>query len=148
MNRRSTRAKTMSRRYSALLSRRITSAATDVGFLNDNDCITRLKKCYIKRVKRNMEGGPSRTSCFSTEMPWKIIHSSQQMLRETETQNIGFFNMNQDGAQQPLNQRPDFAQAKRECKRLPDEHLARTQEEYRTTPRSQQARQRKGQAFE
>ena len=39
--------------------------------------------------------------------------------------------------QQSLNQRPDFAQAKRECKRLHDEHLARTQEEYRTIPRNQ-----------
>ena len=50
--------------------------------------------------------------------------------------------------QQPLNQRPDFAQAKRECKRLHDEHLARTQEEYRTIPRSQQIIQRKGQQVE
>ena len=47
-----------------------------------------------------------------------------------------------------LNQRPDFAQAKRECRRLHDEHLARTQEEYRTILRSQQIRQRKGQQFE
>ena len=42
-----------------------------------------------------------------------------------------------EGPQQTLNQRPDFAQAKRECKRLHDEHLARTQEEYTTMPRSQ-----------
>ena len=34
-----------------------------------------------------------------------------------------------EGLQQPLNQRPDFAQAKRECKRLHDEHPARTQQE-------------------
>ena len=56
--------------------------------------------------------------------------------------------LNAEGPQQPLNQRPDFAQAKRECKRLHDEHLARTQEEYRTIPRSQQITQRKGQPFE
>ena len=30
------------------------------------------------------------------------------------------------GTQLPLNQQPDFAQAKRECKRLHDEHLTRT----------------------
>ena len=35
--------------------------------------------------------------------------------------------LNQDGAQQPLNQRPYFAQAKRECKRSHDENVARTQ---------------------
>ena len=52
------------------------------------------------------------------------------------------------GTQQPLNQRPDFAQAKIECKRLHDEHLARTQEKYRPIPRSQQVRQRKGHQFE
>ena len=55
---------------------------------------------------------------------------------------------NTEQPQQQLNQRPDFAQAKRECKRLHDQHLARTQEENRTTPRSQQIRQRKGQQFE
>ena len=37
--------------------------------------------------------------------------------------------LNKEGPQQPLNQRPDFSHAKRECKRLHDEHLARTQEE-------------------
>ena len=56
--------------------------------------------------------------------------------------------INAERPQQPLNQRPDFAQAERECKRWHDEHLARTQEEYRTIPRSQQVRQRKGQHFE
>ena len=55
--------------------------------------------------------------------------------------------LNAEGPQQPLNRRPDFAQAKRECKRLHDEHLARTQEESRTISRSQQVRQRKGQQF-
>ena len=52
--------------------------------------------------------------------------------------------LNKEGPQQPLNQRSDFAHAKR----LHDELLARTQEEYRTIPRSQQVRQRKGQQFE
>ena len=53
-----------------------------------------------------------------------------------------------EGPQQPLNQRPDFAQAKRECKRLHDEFLARTQQDYRTILRSQQVRQRKEEQFE
>ena len=56
--------------------------------------------------------------------------------------------LNQDGAQQPSNQRPDFAQAKRECKRSHDEYMARTQQEKRTALRSQQVRQRKEQPFE
>ena len=52
------------------------------------------------------------------------------------------------GTQQSLSQRPDFSQAKNECKRLHDEHLARTQQEYRTILRSQQIRQRTRQKFE
>ena len=51
--------------------------------------------------------------------------------------------INAEGPQPPLNQRSDFAQAKRECERLHDEHLAMTQEEYRTIPRSHHIRQRK-----
>ena len=58
----------------------------------------------------------------------------------------GILTANEEGGtQQSLNQRPGFAQAKRECKRLQDEHLARTQQDYRTIPRSQQERQRKKQ---
>ena len=37
--------------------------------------------------------------------------------------------LNQDGAQQPLNQRVDCAQAKRECKRLHDEYMAKALEQ-------------------
>ena len=48
--------------------------------------------------------------------------------------------LNQDGPQQPSNERPDFSQAKRECKRLHDEYMSRTQQEYRTIPRSQESK--------
>ena len=44
--------------------------------------------------------------------------------------------LNIERPQHPLNQRPDFAQAKRECRRLHDEHLARTQQDYRTTTKT------------
>ena len=55
MNKRSTRATTMSCRYLAMLSRRITSVAPDMDLLNDKECFTRPEKCFIKRTKRNME---------------------------------------------------------------------------------------------
>ena len=32
--------------------------------------------------------------------------------------------LSQDGAQQPVNERPDFPQAKRESKRMHDEHVS------------------------
>ena len=60
----------------------------------------------------------------------------------------GYAANSERGTHLPLNQRPDFAQGKRECKRLHDEHLARTQQEYRTIPRNQQIRQRQGHQFE
>ena len=57
--------------------------------------------------------------------------------------------LNQAGPQEPLNQRHDFAQAKRECKRLHDEYMEkRLNKKYRTIPCDQQVRQRRGQEFE
>ena len=44
--------------------------------------------------------------------------------------------LNKERPQHPLDQRPDFAPAKWECKRLHDEHLARTQQDYRTTSKT------------
>ena len=93
-------------------------------------------------------GGPRRISCYLTQLPWRIIHTSRQKLREFENSTHRILTLNQEGAQQPLHQRTDFAQAKRECKRLHEEHMAKTQQDCRTIPRSQQIRQRQGQAFE
>ena len=73
------------------------------------------------------------------------VETGAKRIRNSEHWILKF---DQDGAQQPLNQRPDFDQARRECKRLHDEYMARTQQEYGTIPRSQQVRQRKGRAFE
>ena len=56
--------------------------------------------------------------------------------------------LNQDSPQQPINQRPDFAHAKRECKKIHDEYMTMTQQEFWTILHSQQVRQRKEQAFE
>ena len=78
--------------------------------------------------------GENTTSYCTTRSP---LRSTSTRLREIT-----------GGTQLPLNQRPDYAQARRECKGLHDEHLARTQQEYRDIPRSQQLRQRKGQQFE
>ena len=38
---------------------------------------------------RTMDGMRA-TSCYLTELPWKLIRTSQQELRQFETQNIGF----------------------------------------------------------
>ena len=82
-----------------------------------------------------------------TELPWRHFYVATRAERIQNSKHW-ILTLNKEGPKQPLNQRPDFAQAKRECERLHDEHLARSQEEYRTIPRSQQVRQRKEQQFE
>ena len=108
-------------------------------FLRDGSATT-----DTERRCRTLDG-LRRTSCYLTELPWKIGSNTS---REVGTEKHWIPNLNEDCPQQPLNQRHDFAQAKRECKILQDEYMARTHQEYRTIPRSQQVRQRKEQQFE
>ena len=133
-------------------------------------CTTRPKRCCKKLVKESTEAihpylhdGTTTTSteirCHSLsgpsrkKLPFDRIALENHSFVATKAERNRhsehwIFTLNQEGAQQPLHQRPDFAQAKRECKRLHDEHMAKTQQDYRTILRSQQIRQRKGQAFE
>ena len=73
-----------------------------------------------------------------TELHWRSISTSQQEQREFKNSKHWILTLNQEGSQQPLHQRLDFAQSKREWKSLHDEHVAKTQQDYRTIPRSQQ----------
>ena len=148
----------------ALLLRRITSAEPDTDLLNDKEYTTGPRKCCIKRVKSNMERALHHL-CEMAQLrkiqkvfvgQWKesdillfdriaseIRNTLRQELRRIRHSEHWILKLNQDGPQQPLNQRPDDAQAKRKCKMLHDECLARTQQEYRTIPRSQQVRTKK-----
>ena len=77
-----------------------------------------------------------------TRLPWRIIHTSQQDLKEfIQNTKHWVLRLNQDGAQQPLNQRHEF-------KRLHDEYVTRTQQKYITIPHDQQVRQHSRQSFE
>ena len=77
-------------------------------------------------------------------MPWKTTHTWQQNPARIQNTKHWVLRLNQNGGQQALNQRPDFAQAKRECKRMHDEHVKQTQqEEYRPILGDQQSRQRR-----
>ena len=121
----------------------------------DKGCTTRRIRCWKRPVSKSTDatqryfhdgtpvnrtetrcmpsGGEKDTKCCTTESPWRSTSTSQQELRELKNSKHWILTLKQ----QPLNQRPDFAQAKRECTRLHDEHLARTQEEYRTIPSNQ-----------
>ena len=93
------------------------------------------------RLERNTHNAV-RQDCFGEKI--YVATTAER----TQNSKHWILTLHKEGPQQPHNQRPDFAQANRECKRLYDDHLARTQDEYRTIPRSQQVRQRKGQPFE
>ena len=170
VKRRSTRATTMSCRYPPMLSRRITSAEPDMDLLNDNECITISKTCCAKRAKRNMEDthpflrgdtattsteirwhaldGLSRTSCYVTELPWKSFIRGRRNWGNSKLRTLDSKIESGWCSAAVKSTTHDFAQAKRECKRLHDEKKARAQQEYRTIPRSQQVRQGKEQTFE
>ena len=56
--------------------------------------------------------------------------------------------LNKEGAQGPMNQRPDLVEAKREMKRLHDEHVKETSEENTPIHPVQRSRQPRHQQFE
>ena len=134
--------------------------------LNDKECIARLKKCCTKRVNRNMENthpflrdGSATTSTESRcqtlagleldihHAIWQNCLGKSFIRRDKSWENSKLRTLDskiESGwCSATVSQRPDFVQAKRECKRLHDECMARTQEEHRTIPRSQQVRQRR-----
>ena len=166
-----TRTTTTSYQFQAFLSKRTPFAVPNMDLLNGNECTSRLKEMLQKKARQPKHGG-----CKTILERWHkddTYRNSLSLIGWTEEQIIEHdkialedhshvatkperiqntkhwvLRLNQDGSQQPLNQRHDIAQAKRECKRLHDEFLAKTQQEYRPIPRGQQSRQRRGQAFE
>ena len=139
--------------------------------LKDRRCISKRSKCLRKSdreitdvtatiLSRWYASEPYRNSLYAIGWREKHIMLYDRIVLEkynyvaTKVERIQITNnwilteKSERETQHPLNHRPDFAQANRECKRLHDEHLARTEEEYREKPRSQQVRQRKGQQFE
>ena len=122
----STRATTMSCRYPAMLSRRITSAEPDMDLLKENEYITRPEKCCIKRVKRNMDNthpfvrdgittGDTESHRQKLDGQRAIIMLHDRIALEnrsyvaTRTERLRnaehwILKLNQGGAQQPLNQ--------------------------------------------
>ena len=133
-----TRTTTTSYQFQAMFSKRTPFPVPNMDFLNGNECTSRLRKCCKKLVNPIMEdinpylgdgtkttitevlgpslGGPRSKLLNMTRLSWRTI-TSQQNLKEFKNTKHWVLRLNQDGAQQPLNQRPDFAQAKRECKK-------------------------------
>ena len=134
--------------------------------MKDKRCTTRRNRCLRKQDKKSTgaipqvfdDGTPMQTTGSRFfDVGWREFHIilydrislEKHIYKATRAERIQIANNwiltanSEGGPQPPLNQRPDFAQAKRECRRLHDEHLTRTQQKYRDIPRSQQIRQRK-----
>ena len=152
-----TRTTTTSYQFLVVLLERITLAVPNMDLLKDNECISRLRKCCKKLVNPSMKdinpymrggtktinveilchssGGPRRKLLNMTPLPWRIIHTSQQDLREFEIQNTGY----SDWITTVLNNRliNDLILLKQ--KENADEFQDSTRI-YRTIPRDQQVR--------
>ena len=96
---------------------------------------------------------PSQTLCglesklsSLTKLHWKTTPILQHQRPRNEK--IWFLSLNQEGVQGPMNQRPDFVEAKRKCKRMHDEHVEETSEGNTPIHPKQRTRQRRDQQFE
>ena len=142
-----------------MLSRRTAVVGPNTDLLKNKECTIQRNRCLKRHVEKSTEttqryfrdgtlanrtetrcqksGGKKNTMLFDRIAVEKHVY----VATKAETSKHWILTFNAEERQQPLNQRPDSAQAKRECKRLHDKHLARTQQDYRTIPRSQQVRQ-------
>ena len=96
-----------------------------------NDTFTMVRRRRIQKVVVSHRVERERLMLYGRIAVEKHIYVAARAER-IQSSKLWILTANAEGGtQQSLNQRPDFAQAKRECKRLHDEHLAITQE-YRT----------------
>ena len=138
-----------------MLSRRTAAVVPNTDLLKDKECASKRNRCSKRHVRKSTEttkqyvhdGKPAKSTGLligwkeKDTMLYDRIALEKQIHVATRAENIQnskhwILTLNAEGPQQPLNQRPDIAQANRECK------------DYRTIPRSQQVRQRKEQLFE
>ena len=129
-----TRTTTKSYQFPTTSSKRTPLVVQHMDVLSGNERTSRLRKCckmlsstqaledinpFLRDGTKttnteslcDSSGGPRRKLLNMTRLPWKTTPMLQQDPKEFEMKN-----MDQDGSQQPLNQRPDFVRAKRECK--------------------------------
>ena len=141
--------------------------------LKDGRCTSRRSKCLRKPDRENTEAtlqysqdgttmkntgshlltsdGENTTSYCTTGSLGDVRTSTRlRDLKEFRLRIIGFLQqvLKEELSFHSINDPTLLKRKEKECKRLHDEHLARAQQEYRDTHRSQQIRQRKGQQFE
>ena len=99
------------------------------------------------RPCQNLGGLKSKLS-RTINLHWKITVTQQPERKEIVTKTFGSSHWTKKVAQAPRNRRPDYVEAKREMKRLHDEHVKETSEGIVPIHHAQRLRQWRGQQFE
>ena len=99
------------------------------------------------RLCQKMGGLKSRLLFSMTKLHWKITPIARRGERD-RNEKSWVLKLNQEVAQGPMNQRPDFVEAKRELKRLHGEDVKEISEGNTPIHLVQRSRQRRGQQFE
>ena len=93
--------------------------------------------------------GGLKSKLFSTmNFHWKITVFQQHERKEIVTKTFGYSKLNKEGGQAPRNRRPDHVEAKREMKRVRDEHVKETSKGILPIHPAQSPRQQRGEKFE
>ena len=93
--------------------------------------------------------GGLKSRLFSmTNLHWKNHSYSATREERTRNEKSWVLKLNKEGVQGPMNQGPDFVEAKREMKRLHDEHVKETSEGNTPIHLGQRPKQRRNQQFE
>ena len=71
-------------------------------------------------------GGLRSSSCSMTNLHWKTTPKIATREERTRNEKSWVLSLNEEGVQGPLNQRPDFVEAKGAFKTLHDEHVKET----------------------
>ena len=130
------------------LSKRTYSVVPNMDLPNGNECTTKPRRCCKKLANPSMVdtkpfwkdgttmtntaslcqklGGLKSRSFSLANLHWKDHSYIATREGRNRYEKSCVLKLNKEGAQGPMNQRPDFVEAKREMKRLHDEHVKET----------------------
>ena len=122
-------------------SKRSYSVVPNMELPSGNDCTTKPRTCCRKLANPSMVG----TKPFWKDGTTALEDHSYIATRGARDRNekSWVLKLNKEGAQGPMNQRPDFVEARREMKRLHDEHVKETSEGITPIHLVQRLRQRR-----
>ena len=152
-------------------SKRTSPMVPNMGLPSGNSCATKPRKEILQNGRQPKHGGSKtilerwhkddkyrKSLSFFDWTEEQIIQDDEHALEDhsssatrderTRNEKSWVLSLNKEGVQGPLNQRRDFVEAKRELKRLHNEHVQETSEGNTPIHPIQRTRQRRDQQFE